>query len=114
VIPLSLIGAASAQPVSKTGDADQTGASQASRKHGLGAQAQPAGHKPIQGKSRDDAAEEAQGLHSDFFDHSLLPEYVSRLGFSHLTLLEPDAHRGASPRKGVSIPFYTYLYPIIY
>ena len=58
---LSLIGAACAEPVSKTCDADQTGASQASRKHGLTAQAQPAGHKPIQGESCDDAAEKAQG-----------------------------------------------------
>src|ERR1700674_1258738 len=84
------LGAACAQPVRKTCDADQTGASQASRKHGMAAQAQPAGHKPIQGESRDDAADEAQGLHSDFFDHSLRPEYVSRPDFSHLTFAPAD------------------------
>src|SRR3984957_19478051 len=52
--PLALVGAARAQPVGKTCDADQTGATQASGKHGLAAQAEPAGHKPVQGESRND------------------------------------------------------------
>jgi hypothetical protein len=97
------------QPVSKTCDAEQTSAGQASRKHGLAAQAEP-GHNPIQGESRNDAAEEAQGLYAHFFDHSPRPACVSRPGFGELTSLDPARNSGPnSVFLYHFVPVYTHL-----
>jgi hypothetical protein len=103
--PLKRLSTRLVQPIGKTSDADQTGAGQTSRKHGLIAQAEPAGQNPIQGESRGDAAEEAQGLQSNFFDHSLLPGNVARFNPSNSTFY--------STTQVVAPILLVFLYPFI-